>query len=65
MNTKAEEAFRKENQLQGVNSAAKDLGAELRELSDEELDKVAGGKPDHNACPLNCSFSILKNRCIC
>ena len=64
MNIKAEEAFRKENERQGVTGAAKDPGAELRELSDEELDRVAGGGL-MGYCHTDCRYNYYKNRCDC
>ena len=54
-----------EKDLQEQKKKVEDFSKELKEYSDEELDRVAGGKPDHNACPLNCSFSVLHNRCVC
>ena len=65
MNTKAEEAFRRENERQSVTGAAQDPGAELRELSDEELDRVAGGAVTYN-CPIHrCKYDYLRSKCVC
>ena len=54
-----------EKKLQDMKDKVEELNKELKELSDEELDQVAGGLSTPGNCPMRCSRFKLTNLCYC
>ena len=53
-----------EKELRELKAKTGDFSKELRELTDEELDQVAGGI-QHQKCDNGCLFNPLKIGCVC
>ena len=65
MDKKAGEEFRKEKELQELKGKVEEFGKELKYLSDEELDQVAGGRQPAHSCVGSCEYERLSNKCKC